>query len=294
MNVRFAGVDRSGPAVDLRDADVDAETVVRAVRDPDDDRVRGPDPETGARALFDPAALHERVGFLRRGTSVAVVPAVAAAARSRGASTEYDAALREVRRELDDVDAPAVDVAAARERVAETAADVDRLREAVSRASGRVEALRDAGGDVDAAEADLAAATRELAERETEYHAAREALAAAERRAREARDARERRLELEDRFDNRRRDARRALADAFSGSFRRAVAALPVPGEPARPAEFAGPDWAAACAVARTARTTAPVVVAADLVESATGGRRVGDASRWRAALDAPVVLVEV
>lgn len=285
MRVNFGGVERRGRAIDLRDADVAPAAVRRAVRDPDDDRVVAAPPGwAGGSRFVAERSPHERVGFLHRSVTVSVVPAVAAAARSRGATTEHDAELRRLGTVLADFDAPAVDLTAARERVAETADDVDRLRERVARASGRVEARREADEDASDARAALDAATQELAERETQHHAAREALAAARERARDARDARERRLELEDRRGNLRRAAARALADAFAESFRRAVAALPVPGEPARPSEFTGPDWAAACAVARIARVDAPLVVAAGFA----------DASRARAALDAPVLLVEV
>lgn len=297
MRVRFAGVERRGPAVDLRDLGVAATDVVDAVRDPDDDRVAAATPRKCGGRLQDAApGVHERVGFLHPGLSVAPVAAVAAAARSRGARTEHDEALRRVDAELASMDVPDVDLAAARECVADTAADVDRLRERVARAGGRVEARRDDAGDAAEADAEaaLASATRELAERETDYHAAREALAAARRRAREARDARERRLELEDRRGNLRRAARRELADAHAGSFRRAVAALPVPGEPAHPADFAGPDWTTGCAVARLARPGPPLVVADALGDETPAGDGFDTASRARAALDAPVLLVEV
>ncbi|NIB98011.1 hypothetical protein [Halobacterium sp. R2-5] len=274
MRIRLAGVERRGRAVDLRDVDVSAQTVLEAVRDPEDDRI----------ACASPQPVHERVGFLHRRTSISTAAAVAAAARSRGATTEYDGELRAIEGELASVEAPSVELAAARERVAETAGDVDRLRERVARASGRVEARREAGEDASGAEAELQEATRELAERETDHHAAKEDLAAAREQAREARDARERRLELTDRRDNLRRAARRALASGYSESFRRALEALPVPGEPAPPREFAGPDWAAGMGAARLARPGAPLVV----------GCGFGNASRAAAALDAPVALVEV
>jgi len=275
MRVALAGAEAVGPAVDLRDAPVDAGTVLEAVRDPSDARV----------ACASPGRVHERVGFLHRGVSVRLPAAVADAARSRRARTEYDTELASVESDRSDLDAPSVALEAARERVADAEADVDALREQVARASGRVEAERDAGRDATEAEQALRAANRELADAETDLHAAREALAAERERAREARDARERRLALEDRRENLRRDARRALVDEFAESFRRALRALPVPGDPAVPREFDGPDWAAACAVARLARPGAPLVV---------GDGVFGDASRARAALDAPVVLVEV
>lgn len=274
MRVDFAGVARRGRAIDLRDADVAAESVLAAIRDSDDERI----------ACASPQAVHERVGFLHRELSITPVAAVAAAARTRGATTEHDAEIRAVEDELAAIDVPDVDLATVRERVAETASDVDRLRERVARASGRVEARREADADASDAEATLQEATRELAARETDHHAAKEELAAARERAREARDARERKLALADRRDNLRRAARRALADASADAFRRAIDALPVPGEPAHPREFSGPDWVAGVAAARLARPGAPLVVDCGF-ESAT---------RAAAALDAPVVLVEV
>ena len=273
MRVSLDGVERTGRALDLRDLSVGPETVAAAIRDPEDGRLR----------CQHPRPVHERVGVLRRGVSVSLRAAVAAAARSRGATTRCDDDLKAAEAELSALPAPDVDLAGARERVSETAADVERLRERVARASGRVEAHREDGG-VESAEAALDEATRELAAAETEHHAAREALERARRRAREARDARERRLALEDRLANLRREARRALAERWSARFERAVDALPVPGDPAPPREFAGPEWAGACAAARLADQGAPLVV----------GDLFGDSTRASAALDAPVVLVEV
>lgn len=291
MRVRFGGVERRGPAIDLRDVDVSAQTVARAVRDREDHRVTPP-PRQANGQRSNTASLHERVGFLRPEMDVAVRPAVATAARSRGATSDHDDAIRRLGHELEDIEVRAVDLAVARERVAAAATGVDRLRERVARASGRVEARREDGGDASDAEAELAAAARELADRETEYHAAREALAAARTEARAARDARERRLELEDERANRLRRARRELAAAAAESFRRSIAALGVPGDPTTPRDFTGPDWAAACAVARLARLSGPLVVADSMTGRAGGSFET--ASRARAALGAPVLLVEV
>jgi hypothetical protein len=271
MRVALAGVERAGRAVDLRDAAVEPGELVDAVRDPSDDRLQ----------CHRPQRVHERVGVLHQGVSVSLRATVAAAARSRGASTRHDDDLRAAEQELADHAAPTVDLERARERVSAAAADVQRLREAVARASGRVEARRE-DGDAESAEAALAAATRELAAAETDHHAAQEAL---ERSRRRARDARERRLALEDRVANLRRDARHALAERWSRRFERAVDALPFPGDAASPTEFDGPEWTAACAAARLAAPGAPLVVGNDLFS---------DASRASAALDAPVLLVEV
>lgn len=274
MRVQFSGVERRGRAIDLRDDPVTAEEVVMAVRDQADDRVVCPPPQ----------AVHERVGLLHRGVSVRFVAAVADATRTRGASTEYDAELYTVEEELAAIDVPDVDLEAARERVAEAAADVDSLDERVARTSGRVEARREADADPSDAKVDLQTATRKLAEVETDYHAAREALAVARERAREARDARQRRLELQDRRENLRRAARRALADEYADQFRSAIRALPVAAEPVHPREFSGPDWAAACAIARIAAPGAPLVVTSGFEH----------ATRACAALDAPILLAEL
>ncbi|WP_232686539.1 hypothetical protein [Halobacterium zhouii] len=274
MRVAFDGITEQGPAVDLRDADVDANEVLAAVRDPDDDRVR----------CARPRSLHERVGFLHCDATVSPVAALAAAARSRGTRSEHDDAILETEDALQSLDVPDVDLASARRRVAETEADVTALRERVARASGEVAAHRSLDADEGDVETAHRTAARELAVAETEHHAAREALATARRRARDARDARERRLELEDRRENLRRGARRELAAAFTPSFERALSALPVPGEPAPLGEFDGPAWAAVAAIARVARLSAPLVVA-DVFERAP---------RARAALDAPVLLVEL
>ena len=274
MRVTFGGVTEQGPAVDLRNTGIAVNEALAAVRNPDNERVR----------CARPGAVHERIGVLHRDVSVSPVAALAAAARSWGARTEHDAALRATEADLRALDAPGVDLEAARRRVAETEADVAALRERVARVSGEVDAHRDLDADTSAAKAEYQTATRDLASAETEHHAAREALTTARERARDARDARERRLELEDRCENLRRAARRALAGEYASSFERAVAALPVPCEPAPPGNFDGPAWAAAVAVARVARPGAPLVVA-DVFECA---------SRARAALHAPVILVEL
>ncbi|MXR19960.1 hypothetical protein GRX66_04860, partial [Halobacterium sp. PCN9] len=64
MRVRFGGVERCGRAIDLRDVDVTADAVLRAVRDPDDGRVVAPPPRTGGGGGFAAGPrLHDRVGF---------------------------------------------------------------------------------------------------------------------------------------------------------------------------------------------------------------------------------------
>jgi chromosome segregation ATPase len=274
MRVAVGDVRRAGEAIDLRDADVSGRTVVAAVRAPSDDRVQCP----------APGPVHEYVGHVHGDVSVPVRAAVAAAARSTGATApqEEDVAAAESARA--DVSVPDVDLAAARERVASAGDEEAALRERVARLSGRVEARREAGEPTAEAEAALADAARALSESETERLAAEQALDRARERARAARDARERRLALADRADNLRREARAHLASEHYDRFRAAVAAVPGDADPGDgPAAFEGDDVTAALAVARMAAVDAPVVVTDDLFD---------DAATARERLDAPVVLV--
>lgn len=96
-------------------------------------------------------------------------------------------------------------------------------------------------------------------------------------------------MTLEDREGNLEREARRELAAAVRPSFERALAALPCCGSPSEllgdsPWKVEGPDAAGALAICRLAPIAAPVVVAGDCFRSAATAR---------AALDAPVILVE-
>lgn len=122
-------------------------------------------------------------------------------------------------------------------------------------------------------------AVRTLSEVETEHAAAEQTLARARERAREAWDVRERRLTLEDRLANQRREARAHLAAAVTEAFTAAVAAAP--GDAA--------DAGAACpltralAAVRVADLDAPVV----LVDPPFPD--VATAANW---LDAPVAQV--
>lgn len=246
-------LDAGERAVDLREhpTEPDPAAVLAAVRDPDDPRVRCP----------EPGAVHEHVGHLHPELSLDRRGALAAAARSRGASAAVDAELRAARERLRAVTAPAPDVAAARERVAGTDATVEKLRERVARLQGRVRALREAEEDPAEATAELRAAARELAEVETDRVAAEQALSSARAAAREAFDARDRRLRLEDRVANLEREARAELARSVRPAVERALAS--VPGTDAGSLSGAD-DVSAALAVARVASLDAPVVVACD------------------------------
>jgi hypothetical protein len=277
IRVRVAGHEQAGRAVDLVGADVSPGMLVAAVRDGDDDRVRCP----------SPGPVHEHVGLVdgRPGLDARPVErrvALAAVARSRGERAPSRDRIDRLERQLADLDPPAVDVQAARERVARAGADVAQRRERVAALRGRVEALREADEEAAAAEAaaDLADAATALSEAETERAAAEQALDRARERAREARHARERRLELEDRLANARREARATLADAVRE--RVAAAVVATPGARARGLADVDPVTAR-LALARVARLDAPVVLAARRFPGAAA------ASDW---IGAPVVRV--
>ena len=252
MRLRYEGTVREGRAVDCRDLDVPAATVVAAIR--------GADAPVVVEAP-EPRPVHERVGYVRPDGGVSIRAALAAAARSRGLTAPQDERIVAVREELSELSVPEASTRAARRAVAERTGDVERLRERVATLRGRVQALREHDGDAEAVAAELSAATRDLSEAETGLIAARERLDAATDAAREVRDARERRLRLRDRLHNRRREARAHLADALADEFRTAVAATPWP-TPSDPRE--ADDVTRALAVGRIAALRAPVGLACD------------------------------
>ncbi|MFB6103654.1 MAG: hypothetical protein ABEJ57_01025 [Halobacteriaceae archaeon] len=279
MKVRWAGIDRNGEAVDLRDLEADAETVLAAVMDPEDDRIvcRHPGPVVG------------RLGVLHRGMTVTVRTALATALRTRRVETPVDHALARAEHALANVTVPSVEVESARADLAEASADEAALRERVARLGGRVEALRDQGAEAaaTAAASELEAAIASLSEVETDRVAAEQRLAQRRDEARRARDVRERRRRLADRVDNRRRDARDWLVETGHERFRAAVEAVPGPDEVGeRPGSWDGPSWVAALAILTIAASSGPAVLGADL-----GFETADDA---RDVLEMPTILVEV
>ena len=258
MRVDRAGVERRGRSVDLRCAGVDAAAAERAVRE--GTWVTCPDPEP----------VHDRVSPVETGMALSVRAALADAARSRGEVAPQDAALADVRTELAALDPPAVDCAEARRRVAEAGHREAALAERVSELRGRLQALEDAGGEAAAADArsEREEAVERLAEVRTERIAAEQALSHARERAREARDARARRLRLEDRAKNLRRDARNYLAESVRDAFAAAADAVPGRGAVDEEGGFAGDPVTAALAVVRVADLDAPVVLACDRFDS--------------------------
>jgi hypothetical protein len=273
VRVEYEGEIRAGRVVDLRGTGLESGRVRRAIREGEGEsgRVRVDCPE--------PGAVHDHVGVVSPDVSVAVRPALAAAARSRGLAAPQDDEADAVRERLADLTVPAggPDPAEARRRLAGTETAVERRRERVATLRGRLQAAREAGRDPDDLEADLAEATAALSEAETERAAAREALDRAERRAREERDARERRRRLQDRAANLERAARAHLVERVREEYAAAVADLCGDCDP-----FSVPDDVAALAVARVADLRAPVVLACDRRSPAA-------ATTW---LDAAVVRV--
>jgi len=270
MNVRVADETRTGHAIDLRRYDLPVAEVAEEIRGTETDSAVAIDCQS-------PGPAHAHVGAIHAGMAWSLRPALAAAARSRGHVPPQADALADVRDLLADLDAPAVDLRAARRRVAETTDAAEELREEVATLRGRVQALREADADPTDAEADLAETTRLLSEAETERIAAEQTLARAREQARADRERRRERLRLEDRAANLRRNAREALADEVRDAFEESKAALPDDAGSSEPVE-------SALAVARVADLDAPVVVRA---VAPFGG--VDAVSAW---LDASVVWV--
>jgi len=277
MNVGLGDRRREPTAVDLPPG-TDPDRVARAVRG---EPVRGIDVEAP-----DPGPVHEYVGLLD-GTGVhRFRAALAAAARSRGLSAPQDDAIADCRDRLSALDPPEVDTERARRRVAEAGERERRLAERVAELRGRVRALEstDQPERLEDASDRLEAATTELTEVRTERIAAEQALDRAERRARGGRDRRERRLRLEDRIGNLRREAREHLAGAVAAEFAASVAAVPGDGAVGDdPTEFEGDPTTAAMAIARVAELRAPLVVACG---------RFPDAATAAEVLEAPAIRV--
>jgi len=218
-------------------------------------------------------SLYDHVAVVAPGLSLDRRAALAAAARSRGATASVDAELRAARERLAAVGEPVPSPATPRRRLAEAEAGIERQRERVATLRGR---LAEAGDE--SLETEYRRAVRELSELETERTAAEERLERARERAREARDARERRLRLQDRVDNLERTARAELIEAVRPAADGAAAS--VPGGTAASFDDAG-GVTAALALVRVGVVRAPVVLAC---------RRFADAASAEAWLESPVI----
>jgi hypothetical protein len=193
-----------------------------------------------------------------------------AAARSRGILVPEERALAAAERSLADLTVEHADPAETRKRLAAAGEEVTELREEVATRRGQLEARRNTDADTEAAEKALSEAAARLSEAETERLAAEQAHEAAEAQARRARSTRERRLRLQDKVANCRRDARRALVDELAPVFDEAVAA--VPGDATletAPLGVEGDPIAAAFAAVRLADLRAPVVDATERFDAA-------------------------
>lgn len=272
MILRLDGEERTGAAIDARALDVEPSTLVESIRSPNDDTVCCP----------PPTPAHTHVGFIHPNSTLPRRSALAAVARTRGATAAVDAEIRRVEHELATVEPPTADVPAAIEAVATARADVDSRRDQVARLGGIAAASDETDAEADApaetrsdVKAELRTAAAELAEVETALQVAREKLSRERDRQRAANDARERRLRLQDRLENLGRDARRELAVDEAARAERALEAVP--------------DWPDATAdsrfalsLARNATCRAPIVVASGPFRTA---------SQARACLAAPVIL---
>ena len=213
---------------------------------------------------------------------------LAAAARSRGNESSVRDECRRLRDEIAAIEIDSPDLAAARRRVAAASGEEDRLKERVATLRGDVRARRAVEAETDAALDDLETAAAELSDAQTERIAAEQALEQARQRAAAARDERERRLELEDRLRNRRREGRRELATDLYPEFRDALGAVPG-GNPANagrgPSAYDGPALAASLAAARIADLDEPVVLGVEAAHRLA----VRESGPAEAVLDAPV-----
>lgn len=260
-----------GRAVELRGKHVTAETVRAAVRG---------ESETVVIDCQSPSRWLAPLGYPENGAPA--LDRVIAAARSQGHHPPHERALGTAQRELQRLAVDQIDTAEARQRLADAGTAVDRIREEVATARGRLQARREMGADTADAESALTAAMKRLSEAETERIAAEQAHQTAERQARQARKLRERRLKLQDRVANRRRETRHALAAHVAEAFTEAVSSLPGDATlSTAPLGVNGDDVTAALAAVRIADLRAPIVDTTS---------RFASASATAAALDTPVI----
>jgi chromosome segregation ATPase len=232
-----------------------------------------------------PQPVHEHVGYIHTEMEIRTRTALARAGRSRELTTAYDDEIATLDAEIETLDAELAEqesqpAAEYRRQIAESSREQASLREAVESARGRLQACRDHGLDTDAAVEELEATITELSERETATAAAAEQLDHARETNRTRRDLREKRLRLEDRRANLKREARASLVDQLHEEFTAAVDAVPEasPNDP-----FDAPPVVTALAVARIADLDAPVVLDCDRFDAPAAA---GD---W---LDTPILYI--
>ena len=189
---------------------------------------------------------------------------LAAAARSRGRKSSVRSELIGLRERVTSTAVPSVDLDAARRRVADAGGEEGRLRERIAALRGDVRTRRAVDAETDDALTDLESAAAALSNAQTNRIAAEQALDHARAKADRARDVRERRLELRDRLENRRRDARDELAGAIYPTFRDALAVVPgaSPSDAGDdPSAYGGPRLAASLAAVRVAELDGRITI---------------------------------
>lgn len=259
MRCRIGSVVRRGPAVTVAQT-VDADAVVTAVRDAGDDIEIDCEP---------PTPLHDRIGHVHGGMGLRVRTALAEAARTRGYETPYDDDIERLEAELSTLAVEQTGIERYRRELAAGREETEALREAVAATRGRLAAHREQGLDTDDLERELEATVRELAETETSTTAASQQFERTREELRANHDRRERKLEVEDRLANRRRDARRWLVEQLESEYETAVRALA--GESVDP--FDCKPTTAGLAVGRVAAYNAPLVLEAGPFDSAAAAR---------------------
>ncbi|WP_435319761.1 hypothetical protein [Haloarchaeobius sp. TZWSO28] len=277
MRIAGDGWVRTGRAVDLRDRPVEPTAVVAAI-------AGEPTHELTVEAPT-PGPVHQHVAHLGPNTGFSRRQALAAVARERGFEPPQAGALERVEDALAEPATQTIDLQHARRQVAEVSATEERLRERVATLQGELRARRDVGSPVAETQEALQEALQALTDTETARIAAEQTLVQARQAARSNRDDRERRLRLEDRRDNLRREATAWLVRQLDAEVRTALDAVPGAPEPAAGARAVAEtdQLSAALAVVRLASLDAPVVLSTDRFASAEDAARV---------LDAPVVIV--
>lgn len=280
--------DRTGH--DLREVETSPAAVHAAIRDGKAIDARVPPRATASGTVGDPGngstpgpprrpAAYDVLGPVG-GAGETARRLLAAAARTRGLTTPHDGEIHRLEDRLESLDVPGTDTAAAKRELADASRDEAALRERIAELRGRLRTERELGEPTEETADELAAAAAELSEASTDRIAAEQALESAERQARSVRNARDRRLKLQDRLENRRREARAFLADALAGEYEAAVDRIqPLVGGKATGASDAETGLAAVA----VAELEVPVVIDAHRtgIEDAALAAELLDAEVW-------------
>jgi hypothetical protein len=281
MICRIGAVGRSGSAITVEQA-VDTQRLVDAVRrrDQTEEAVLTAGGWSVAVECEPPTTVHEHIGQIQPGMRIRTRTALAAAGRTRGFETPHDDDIARLEDELASMSVGEAGLETRRRECADECDQRQRLQETVAATRGRLAACREHGLETDAVETELEAQIRQLAETETTATAAAQRHEQARTRARDHRDQRDRRMRLEDRLANRRRDARRWLVERVEAEFAAAVQAV---SESRLDDPFDCQPVVAGLAVGRVAEYTAPLVLETAQFDSARA------AADW---LDGPVIFL--